>query len=114
MLTVYIKDHENFCAPYLEAKGRFYELFISRMKKIAELIDQDYVKAFHSFETNKGNYEFTIEISLQPEYFQVNSMRVLWLVHFSLQCWMVNNLSRCFIAGKICVKMMEDQVSITS
>ena len=69
MLTVYIKDHENFCAPYLEAKGRFYELFISRMKKIAELIDQDYVKAFHSFETNKGNYEFTIEISLQPEYF---------------------------------------------
>ena len=53
-----IKDHENFCAPYLEAKGRFYELFISRMKKIAELIEPDHVKAFHLFETNKGNYEF--------------------------------------------------------
>ena len=66
-----IKDHENFCAPYLEAKGRFYELFISRMKKIAELIEPDHVKAFHLFETNKGNYEFTIEISLQPEYFRL-------------------------------------------
>ena len=66
-----IKDHENFCAPYLEAKGRFYELFISRMKKIAELIELEHVKAFHLFETNKGNYEFTIEISLQPEYFHL-------------------------------------------
>ena len=66
-----IKGHENFCALYLEAKGRFYELFISRMKKIAELIEPDYVKAFHLFETNKGNYEFTIEISLQPEYFRL-------------------------------------------
>ena len=41
------------------------------MKKIAELTEPDYVKAFHLFETNKGNYEFTIEISLQPEYFRL-------------------------------------------
>ena len=30
-----IKDHDNFGAPYLEAKCHFYELFMSRMEKIA-------------------------------------------------------------------------------
>lgn len=56
-----IKDHKNFRAPYLEAKGRFYEIFILRVKNIVQLIDPDYVKAFHFFDTDKGNYEFTID-----------------------------------------------------
>ena len=41
------------------------------MKKIAELIEPNYVNAFNLFETDRGNYEFTVEISLQPEYFIV-------------------------------------------
>ena len=68
-----IKNHEDFLAPYMEAKARFYELFMSRMEKIAELIEPEYVRAFHLFEKDRGNYEFTIEISLQPEYFVVQS-----------------------------------------
>ena len=66
-----IKSQENFLAPYLEAKARFYELFMSRMKEIAKLIEPDYVRAFHLFETDRGNYEFTVDISLQPKYFNV-------------------------------------------
>ena len=66
-----IKNHENFLSPYLEAKARFCELFMFRMKKIAKLIEPNYVKAFSLFETDRGNYEFTVEISLQPEYFIV-------------------------------------------
>ena len=31
------------------------------MKNIAQLIDPDYVKAFHFFDTDKGSYEFTID-----------------------------------------------------
>ena len=68
-----IKNHEDFLAPYMEAKARFYELFMSRMEKIAKLIEPEYVRAFHLFEKDRGNYEFTIEISLQPEYFVVQS-----------------------------------------
>ena len=54
----------------MEAKARFYELFMSRMEKIAKLIEPEYVRAFHLFEKDRGNYEFTIEISfeIQPEY----------------------------------------------
>ena len=65
-----IKNHEDFLAPYMEAKARFYELFMSRMEKIAKLIEPEYVRAFHLFEKDRGNYEFTIEISfeIQPEY----------------------------------------------
>ena len=66
-----IKSQENFLALYLEAKARFYELFMSRMKEIAKLIEPDYVRAFHLFETDRGNYEFTVDISLQPKYFSV-------------------------------------------
>ncbi|PFX16329.1 hypothetical protein AWC38_SpisGene19409 [Stylophora pistillata] len=66
-----ITSQENFCVPYLEAKARFYELFMHRMEEIAKYIEPDYVKAFHLFETDRGNYEFTVDISLQPEYFSV-------------------------------------------
>lgn len=59
-------------------EGGFYEFFMSRMKKIAELFEPD-VKAFHMFLTDKVNYELTIEISLQPDNFslQVNSRTML-------------------------------------
>ena len=66
-----IKSDEHFSAAYMKAKGRYYELFMSRMKKIAKLIDPEYVKAFHLFDTDRANYEFALEISLQPEYFKV-------------------------------------------
>ena len=66
-----IKDHDNFGAPYLEAKCHFYELFISRMEKIAKLMEPDYVRVFHLFETDRVNYELTIEISLQPDNFSL-------------------------------------------
>ena len=66
-----IKNHEDFLSPYLEAKARFCEFFMFRMKKIAKLIEPNYVKAFSLFETDRGNYEFTVEISLQPECFIV-------------------------------------------
>ena len=66
-----IKDDENFRNAYLEAKGRFHQHFMARMEKIAKLIEPDYVRAFRLFETDRANYEFTVEISLQPDYFSV-------------------------------------------
>ena len=44
---------------------------MSRMEKIAKLIEPDYVRAFRLFETDRANYEFTVEISLQSDYFSV-------------------------------------------
>ncbi|KAJ7370318.1 hypothetical protein OS493_033114 [Desmophyllum pertusum] len=66
-----IKDDAKFLRDYMEAKGRFHEHFMSKMEKIAKLLEPDYVRAFHLFETDRANYEFTVDISLQPEYFSV-------------------------------------------
>ena len=66
-----IKDDAKFQIAYLEAKGRFHQHFMSNMEEIAKLIEPDYVRAFRMFESERPNYEFTVEISLQPEYFSV-------------------------------------------
>ena len=66
-----IKNDTTFQKAYLEAKGRFHQHFMSKMEKIAKLIEPDYVTAFRLFESDRPNYEFTLDISLQPEYFSV-------------------------------------------
>ena len=66
-----IKNDEIFCMAYLEAKGRYHQHFMARMEKIAKLIEPDYVRAFRLFETDRANYESTLDISLQPDYFNV-------------------------------------------
>ena len=68
-----IKDESKFQRAYLEAKGRFHQHFMSKMENIAKLIEPDYVRAFKLFEFDRPNYEFAIEVSLQPEYFSVPS-----------------------------------------
>ena len=63
-----IKEDAKFHMAYLEAKGRFHQ-HMTKMGKIAKLIEFNYVEAFQLFD--RANYEFTVEISLQPEYFSV-------------------------------------------
>ena len=65
-----IKDNATFRPAYLEAKGRFYQHFMSKMEEIAKLIEPDYVTAFRLFEADRPNYEFAVDISLQPECFR--------------------------------------------
>ena len=66
-----IKEDAKFHMAYLKAKGRFLQHFMTRMEKIAELIEPNYIEAFQLFETDRANFEFTVKISLQPEYFSV-------------------------------------------
>ena len=66
-----IKDDAKFTESYTRAKERFYDHFMSKMKRIAGYIESDYVKAFNLFSNDRPNYEFTIEIALLPEFFSV-------------------------------------------
>ena len=66
-----IKSGAKFAETYLKARERFYEHFMSEMKTIAGFIESDYVKAFNQFANDQPNFEFTIEISLLPEFFSV-------------------------------------------
>ena len=66
-----IKNDAMFHKSYTEAKGRFYEHFMSKMKQIAGLIESSYIRAFNEFKRDRPNFEFAIDISLLPEYFSV-------------------------------------------
>ena len=66
-----IKNDAMFYESYTEAKGRFYEHFMSKMKGIAELIESSYIRAFNEFNRDRPNFEFAIDLALLPEYFSV-------------------------------------------
>ena len=66
-----IKNDVMFCESYTEAKGRFYEHFMSRVRTVAEFVGTDYIRAFNEFTRDHPNYEFAIDISLLLEYFSV-------------------------------------------
>ena len=66
-----IKNDAMFYESYTEAKGRFYEHFMSKMKRIAGFIESSYIRAFNEFKRDRPNFEFAIDISLSPEYFSV-------------------------------------------
>ena len=66
-----IQNDAMFYESYTEAKGRFYEHFMSKMKQIAGLKETSYIRAFNEFKTDRLNFEFAIDISLLPEYFSV-------------------------------------------
>ena len=66
-----IKNDAMFHKSYTGAKGRFYEHFMSKMKRIAGLIESSYIRAFNEFKRDRPNFEFAIDIALLPEYFSV-------------------------------------------
>ena len=66
-----IKNDAMFYESYTEAKGQFYEHFMSKMKRIAGLIESSYIRAFNEFKRDRPNFEFAIDIALLPEYFSV-------------------------------------------
>ena len=64
-----IRCEAEFCESYSNAHRRFHEHFMST--KIAGFIDSDYVKTFNHIASDCPNDDFTIDISLLPEYFSV-------------------------------------------
>ena len=66
-----IKDDAQFTESYTRAKKRFYDHFMSEMKRIAGYMESDYVKAFNLFSNDRPNYEFAMEITSLPEFFSV-------------------------------------------
>ena len=66
-----LKEDVNFHTAYLKAKERFHQHFMTKMEKIAKMIEPEYVRAFQFFETDRPNHEFTVEISLQAPYSSV-------------------------------------------
>ena len=79
---------------------------MSKREEIAKYIEPSYVRAFHLFETDRGNYEFAVEISLQQEYFifQGEFYKIAWIA--SLFIAMLNR--KLIMVFESWVEMCED------
>ena len=64
-----IKDDAMFCESYTRARGRFYEHFMTKVRKIAGCLESNYVRAISEFVRDRPNYDFAVSLSLLPEYF---------------------------------------------
>ena len=56
---------------YTKAKDRFNNLYMTKMKDIAAMLDKDYVSAFELFDHDKPNFELALDISLTSDYLHV-------------------------------------------
>ena len=68
-----IKSNLKYKKSFKEAEGRFCNLFMGRMRALAQLLDSDYIKAYNQFESDRPNYEFACDISLISEYYLIPS-----------------------------------------
>ena len=64
-----IKDDAMFCESYARARGRFFEHFMTKVRKIAGCLESNYVRAISEFVRDRPNYDFAVSLSLLPEYF---------------------------------------------
>ena len=57
-----------FIKVYQNARDRFCKLFLSQVKDISALLDQDYIEAFNRFDIDKPNFELALNISLTSDH----------------------------------------------
>ena len=63
-----IGNSKAFVDGFQKAKDNFCSHFISKLTTIAALLDEEYVKAFDSYDFEKLNFELALDISLKSSY----------------------------------------------
>ena len=63
-----IGNSKKFIKVYQKARDRFSDFFVSQMKDLSALLDEDYINAFNSFDLNKPNFELALNISLKSDH----------------------------------------------
>ena len=63
-----IGNSKKFFKVYQKARDRFCDFFVSKMKDLSALLDEDYVNAFNSFDLNKHNFELALNIFLKTDH----------------------------------------------
>ena len=54
------------------AKRRFCDLFMEKMRHVSSVLDEDYMSAFEQFDFDKPNFELALEISFKRDYLHVS------------------------------------------
>ena len=66
-----IGNSKAFVDVYQKAKDNFCNHFLSQLTTIALLLDKEYVKAFHTFDFDRHNFELALELSLKSSHLMI-------------------------------------------
>ena len=66
-----IGNSKVFIKVYQKAKDRFCSLFISHIKEISAILDENYIEAFNRYDLDKANFELALNISLKSDHFSI-------------------------------------------
>ena len=63
-----IGNSSVFIKVYQKAKDRFYSLFMSHIKEISAILDENYIDAFNRYDLDQANFELALSISLKSDH----------------------------------------------
>ena len=63
-----IGNSNVFLKVYQKARDQFCNLFMSNMKEISAILDENYIDAFNKFDLDKPNFELALNISLKSDH----------------------------------------------
>ena len=62
-----IGNSKAFTKAYQRARVNFGKHFVSKIREISALLDQDFVKALENFDLDKQNFELALDISIKTD-----------------------------------------------
>ena len=63
-----IGNSNVFIKVYQKAKDRFCSLFMSHIKEISAILDENYIDAFNRYDLDQANFELALSISLKSDH----------------------------------------------
>ena len=104
-----IGNSKAFVDVYQKAKDNFCNHFLSQLTPIAVLLDKEYVKAFHTFDFDRHNFELALELSLKSSHLMIPmNITEIFMICYLLEAMLSDQKQRRKIFHAWAEKVEED------
>ena len=104
-----IGNSKVFVDVYQKAKDNFCNHFLSQLTPIAVLLDKEYVKAFHTFDFDRHNFELALELSLKSSHLMIPmNITEIFMICYLLEAMLSDQKQRRKIFHAWAEKVEED------
>ena len=104
-----IGNSKAFVDVYQKAKDNFCNHFLSQLTPIAVLLDKEYVKAFHTFDFDRHNFELALELSLKSSHLMIPmNITEIFMICYLLEAMLSDQKQRRKIFHAWAEKFEED------
>ena len=104
-----IGNGKAFVDAFQKAKYNFCNHFLSQLTTIAVLLDKEYVKAFHTFDFDRHNFELALELSLKSSHLMIPmNITEIFMICYLLEAMLSDQKQRKKIFHAWAEKVEED------